>query len=137
MHNNNRHKAGYDFTALKKAHPALARFIIKNKFNHQATIDFSDSKAVKALNLALLKSDYQLEYWDIPEGYLCPPIPGRVDYIHHLNDLLSATPAKLLENKKHISLLDIGTGASCIYPILGQRTYGWQFVASDIDPHFC
>jgi 23S rRNA (adenine1618-N6)-methyltransferase len=31
-------------------------------------------------------------------------------------------------------VLDIGTGASCIYPILGQTVYQWHFVASDIDP---
>ncbi|MFT4637926.1 MAG: 23S rRNA (adenine1618-N6)-methyltransferase, partial [Verrucomicrobiales bacterium] len=30
--------------------------------------------------------------------------------------------------------LDIGTGANCVYPIIGHQSYGWQFVGSDIDP---
>ena len=132
MHKKNRHKDGYNFTTLVKDCPALARFIIKNKFNNQDTIDFSNAKAVKTLNLALLKSEYKVNFWDIPDGYLCPPIPGRVDYIHYLNDLLVAN--KTIKSNTTVNVLDIGTGASCIYPILGQRAYGWQFVASDIDP---
>ena len=134
MHNKNRHKNGYNFAALIKASPALSRFIIKNKYNNQDTIDFSCPKAVKALNFALLASEYQVNFWDIPNGYLCPPIPGRADYIHHLNDLLSSTAKDQQVNNSAIKVLDIGSGASCIYPILGQREYNWQFVASDIDP---
>ena len=134
MHKNNRHKQGYNFIALVKAHSELSAFIIKNKYNNQDTIDFSNALSVKALNLALLKSDYKVAFWDIPDGYLCPAIPGRVDYIHHLHDLLMTSPKALQVNKKPVKVLDIGTGASCIYPILGQREYGWHFVASDIDP---
>jgi len=134
LHKNNRHKQGYNFTALTKAHPELSAFIIKNKYNNQDTIDFSNPLSVKALNFSLLKSEYHIGFWDIPDGYLCPAIPGRVDYIHHLNDLLSATPKALLANTPPINVLDIGTGASCIYPILGQREYDWNFVASDVDP---
>jgi 23S rRNA (adenine1618-N6)-methyltransferase len=134
LHKNNRHKQGYNFTTLVKAYPELSRFIIKNKYNNQDTIDFSNPSSVKALNLSLLKSEYHVGFWDIPDGYLCPAIPGRVDYIHHLNDLLSATPKAILAKSTAIDVLDIGTGASCIYPILGQREYNWNFVASDVDP---
>jgi len=135
LHPNNRHRQGYDFAALVKTSPALSAFIIQNKHNQQATIDFSNANAVKALNLALLKKHYQIQHWDFPQGYLCPPIPGRVDYIHYLADLLkesNATTKAKAEGK--ISVLDIGTGATCIYPILGAREYGWHFVATDIDP---
>lgn len=59
---------------------------------------------------------------------MCPPIPGRVDYIHHVSDLLK--DSKITED---IRVLDIGTGASCIYPILGHTEYHWKFVATDID----
>ncbi|WP_057831695.1 23S rRNA (adenine(1618)-N(6))-methyltransferase RlmF [Colwellia sp. TT2012] len=134
MHKKNRHKQGYNFTVLVKKHPELSPFIIKNKYNNQDTIDFANPLAIKSLNLALLKSDYHISFWDIPDGYLCPAVPGRVDYIHHLNDLLATTPTTRLVDKKPVKVLDIGTGASCIYPILGQRVYGWHFVASDIDP---
>jgi 23S rRNA (adenine1618-N6)-methyltransferase len=133
LHKSNAHKQGYDFTDLKKRHAPLANFIIKNSYNQQDTINFSDNEAVKSLNLALLKTYYQIEQWYIPDGYLCPPIPGRVDYIHYLHDLLT-TSKSALAIKTDIKVLDIGTGASCIYPILGQRIYGWHFTASDIDP---
>lgn len=129
LHPRNKHRHGYNFTTLVKAHPALSAFIINNKHNQQKTIDFSNGDAVRALNIALLKSHYQIQHWDFPQGYLCPPIPGRVDYIHYLNDLL-----KKIKIEGKVSVLDIGTGATCIYPILGAREYGWHFVASDIDP---
>ncbi len=92
------------------------------------TIDFANPKAVKALNTALLKKDYGIGFWEFPDTNLCPPIPGRMDYIHHISDLLNAS--KIKEN---IHVLDIGTGASCIYPILGNAEYDWHFVATDID----
>jgi len=135
LHPRNKHKQGYDFSALVAVHPILGRFIIRNKFNGNDSIDFSQAEAVKTLNCALLKQYYKIEHWDIPTGYLCPPIPGRVDYIHYLADLLKSSADKaFLDKKATVNVLDIGTGASCIYPILGQREYQWHFVASDIDP---
>jgi 23S rRNA (adenine1618-N6)-methyltransferase len=126
MHKNNKHIKGYNFEVLCKAFPDLEVFVFTNKYNTK-TIDFSDSKAVIALNTALLFSDYNISYWDFPDDNLCPPIPSRVDYIHHL--------AELLQNTKQgeILILDIGTGATCIYPLLGQSVYDWKFVATDID----
>ncbi len=131
LHKKNLHRHGYDFSALTQVHPPLTPFIISNKFNQQATINFSDTNAVKALNFALLRKYYQIEHWDFPTGYLCPPIPGRVDYIHYLADLLKKSTSDF---SSKVTVLDIGTGASCIYPILGARAQGWSFVASDIDP---
>ncbi|PHR85424.1 MAG: 23S rRNA (adenine(1618)-N(6))-methyltransferase RlmF [Colwellia sp.] len=130
LHKKNIHRHGYDFNALVKTHATLKAFVINNPYNQQSTIDFSNADAVKALNVALLKKYYQIIRWDFPQGYLCPPIPGRADYIHYLSDLLSGTQ---IEQKRKVTVLDIGTGASCIYPILGARAYGWYFVASDID----
>jgi 23S rRNA (adenine1618-N6)-methyltransferase len=83
---------------------------------------------VKALNSALLLHHYKIE-WDIPTGYLCPPIPGRADYVHYLADLLKESGV----NVKNARVLDVGTGSNGIYPILGIQIYGWKFVASDID----
>lgn len=102
-------------------------FIFVNKFETK-TIDFSNPKGVKALNTALLKKYYNINFWEFPGTNLCPPIPGRVDYIHHISGLLKAS--KITED---IRVLDIGTGASCIYPLLGQAEYNWKFVATDID----
>ncbi len=127
MHTNNLHLKPYDFKVLIEAHAPLEQFVFTNPHGVQ-TIDFSLPKGVLALNTAILKSDYELLDWNIPEGYLCPPIPGRVDYIHHIADLLK-------ENgyAKEIKGLDIGMGANCIYPLLGAQIYGWQMVGCDID----
>ena len=92
------------------------------------SIDFSDPLAVKTLNAALLNRYYNIVGWDLPEGALCPPIPGRADYIHYMADLPG------LEQPK-IKLLDIGTGANGIYPLLACQIYGWQCVGSDINAH--
>lgn len=138
LHARNKHRNGYDLSNLIKAHLPLSAFVIKNKYNQQDTIDFSNASAVKALNIALLKKHYQIDHWNFPQGYLCPPIPGRVDYIHYLADLLKESKSLIekhhIASKKKISVLDIGTGATCIYPILGAREYHWNFIASDIDP---
>jgi len=133
LHPRNVHKHGYDFTALAKSSPALSPFIFINKYQN-LSIDFSNINAVKALNLALLKQYYKITYWDIPSGYLCPPIPGRIDYIHYLADLLKVTNNNKIPNSEKITAVDIGTGASCIYPLLGHQQYKWRFIATDIDP---
>lgn len=123
----------YDFARLCLASPALQQYIVNNKHN-EPSINFANASAVKALNAAILAADYAIDDWDIPVGFLCPPIPGRADYIHYIADLLKATNDGKPARSKHVLGLDIGTGASCIYPIIGQRTYNWQFIASDIDP---
>lgn len=134
LHPRNRHNNGYDFLALCQSSPHLKPFVRNNKYQN-LSIDFADAEAVKALNQALLKHHYHIKQWDIPKGYLCPPIPGRVDYIHYLADLLTSTLSNEIPSKRNkISVLDIGTGASCIYPILGQREYQWHFTCTDIDP---
>ena len=127
FHPNNKHQKGYNFSELCKVYPPLSEFVFENQYNTQ-TIDFANPKAIKALNTALLFLHYKLSYWDFPNENLCPPIPGRVDYIHHLADLL-----ELSSITKNIRVLDIGTGASCIYPLLGNAEYNWQFVGTDID----
>ncbi|KES18404.1 putative SAM-dependent methyltransferase [Gilliamella apicola SCGC AB-598-I20] len=88
LHHRNKHINGYPFDLLIKTLPELANFVKPNQFG-RVTIDFADPLAVKTLNKALLLHYYQLSYWDIPDNYLCPPIPGRADYIHYLADLLA------------------------------------------------
>ena len=133
LHPRNKHNTMYDFERLVRISPALKPFIIANKRN-EPSINFANANAVKALNAAILKADYAIDDWDIPSGFLCPPIPGRADYIHYIADLLKATNDGKPARAKHVLGLDIGTGASCIYPIIGRQSYQWQFIASDIDP---
>jgi 23S rRNA (adenine1618-N6)-methyltransferase len=111
----------------------LAPFVAVNAYGN-ASIDFSDPAAVKALNQALLRVDYGFEAWDIPPGYLCPPIPGRADYLHHLADLLRDGDEGELPRGPGTVILDIGVGANGIYPILGTRDYDWSFVGTETDP---
>ncbi len=126
LHPRNKHRSGYDIDVLCKSYPQLKTHVFINSYGTQ-TIDFANPKAVKELNTALLFSHYGIKFWEFPADNLCPPIPGRVDYIHHIADLLEKSGIK------DVNALDIGTGASCIYPILGYKVYGWQFAATDIE----
>jgi len=132
LHPRNKHRSRYDFEVLLLKTPELKSFIYTNEHEIE-TIDFSNPLAVKTLNKALLKSYYGILDWDLPEDYLCPPIPGRADYIHHIADLLAEVNQNIIPTGNNIMGLDIGVGANCIYPILGNAEYDWSFVATDID----
>ena len=131
MHPRNRFREGYDFARLIPAHPPLAAFVVRS-LRGEATINFADPAAVLALNQALLKDAYGLQ-WSVPAGALCPPVPGRSDYVHHLADLLSGGDDAAIPRGPTVTVLDIGTGANCIYPLVGASEYGWQFVATECD----
>ncbi len=133
LHPRNRHQGRYEFAALTAASPALARFLVTTP-GGERSIDFADPHAVKALNLALLILQYGIHRWELPDDYLCPPIPGRADYLHHLADLLATSHAGAVPRGAAVRILDLGVGANIIYPLLGHREYGWSFVGSDIDP---
>lgn len=125
FHPRNKHQGQYDIDALCKSNPDLSGHIIQGKRGNK-TIDFFNPLSVKELNRALLYDQYGLSFWDVSEGYLCPPVPGRAEYIHHVAE-------QLLDYKKNITGLDIGTGSNLIYPIIGVSEYNWNFIASDID----
>lgn len=116
-----------------QSYPALQSHVV-TKPDGGKTINFSDPEGVKALNAALLAHYYQIECWDIPAGYLCPPVPGRADYVHYLADLLAKDNDGVVPKGNSIKGLDIGTGANVIYPIIATRSYGWKMVGTDIDP---
>lgn len=125
LHPKNLHNSRYDFETLCKTNLTLKQYMALNQYG-DLSIDFANPKAVLTLNKTLLQHYYGIQNWEIPENYLCPPIPGRADYIHYLADLVG--------NKKELKGLDIGTGANCIYPMIGISVYGWKFTVSDIDP---
>lgn len=132
LHPRNLHKYRYDFDDLVKTLPDLKSFIFINKYQVES-IDFANADAVKLLNKAILMHFYGIKHWDIPAHYLCPPVPGRADYIHYLADLLAISNDNKIPIGKKVSVLDIGVGANCIYPIIGIKEYGWAFVGSDVD----
>jgi len=132
LHPRNKHRERYDFKKLIERSPELAPFVFLNEFK-ETTIDFFNPIAVKTLNKALLKRYYNIRNWDIPKNYLCPPIPGRADYIHYAADLLAQSNQGIIPKGDKIQCLDIGVGANCVYPLLGQAEYGWHFIGSDTD----
>ncbi len=133
LHLRNRDLAGYDFPALAAASPGLARYVITTAAGTPG-IDFANPAAVKAFNRALLIHHYGISGWDIPAGYLCPPVPGRADAIHHVADLLATCNRKVIPTGPRVRIVDIGVGANCIYPLIGHGEYGWRFLGVDIDP---
>jgi len=133
LHPRNKNRERYNFKQLISSCPELAFFVKLNIYGDES-IDFADPEAVKTLNKALLQFHYGIVGWDIPENYLCPPIPGRADYIHHIADFLCSNNYGKIPTGSGIKCLDIGVGASCIYPIIGNKEYGWSFIGSDINP---
>lgn len=133
LHPRNRHRGGYDFAALVAACPPLAPFVRPTPAG-TPSVDFASPAAVTQLNRALLLHNYGLRHWDIPAGFLCPPVPGRADYLHHLADLLASGNGGRIPRGRRVMLLDIGVGANCIYPIIGHHEYGWRFTGTDISP---
>lgn len=130
LHPCNLHHTGYDFSVLVQTYPTLSQYVRPNAYG-DSSIEFANPHAVKALNQALLKHYYGVAVWDIPKNYLCPPIPGRADYVHYLADLLAENIPDL--NHEQVRLLDIGTGANLVYPLIAAHVYGWQCVGVDID----
>lgn len=132
LHPRNAHSNRYDFPSLVAACPELQSVVAINKYGDES-IDFGNPKAVKLLNKALLKFFYKIDHWDIPNGYLCPPIPGRADYVHYLADLIATCNEGVIPRGKKVVGVDIGVGANCIYPILGHQLFGWNFIGTDVD----
>lgn len=133
LHPRNRNREPYDLGALISVNPALTNYIKPNKYGANS-IDFSNPAAVRILNKSILNYYYKIEYWEFPEENLSPPIPGRADYIHHMADLLCENNFGVIPTGDKVICLDVGTGASCIYPIIGVTEYNWKFIGSDIDP---
>ena len=132
LHPRNLHNNRYDFKALIKTKPQLKEFVKPNKYG-DLSIDFADANAVISLNKALLAHFYGIKNYTIPNGYLCPPIPGRADYIHHIADLLAISNNGVIPRGKNIKGLDVGIGANGIYSIIGSSVYDWDFIGSDIE----
>eukprot|EP00928_Gymnodinium_smaydae_P037038 TRINITY_DN25781_c0_g1_i1.p1 TRINITY_DN25781_c0_g1~~TRINITY_DN25781_c0_g1_i1.p1 ORF type:complete len:377 (+),score=44.89 TRINITY_DN25781_c0_g1_i1:29-1132(+) len=135
MHIRNRHRDYLDYRDLASRQTSLKPFVFVNAWGG-ASIDYSNQEALQELTRCLLADFYGVVGWQIPAGYLCPPVPQRADYIHVVADLLQIThdDASLSPARgQGICGLDIGTGAGCIYCLLGAREYGWNFIGSDID----
>jgi 23S rRNA (adenine1618-N6)-methyltransferase len=133
LHPRNSFRGSYDMDVLSKCYPPLAPHVVNCAKTNRPTIAFADHKAVLALNTALMVADYDLSpAWAalLPDEALVPPVPGRADYIHHIADLLAE--GGVVPSGQQVKGLDIGVGASCVYPLLGHASYGWSFIGSDV-----
>ncbi|QBJ88584.1 23S rRNA (adenine(1618)-N(6))-methyltransferase RlmF [Chryseobacterium gleum] len=131
LHTRNLHRNPYDFDQLISCVPELKHYVFTNAYQ-TVTINFSIPKAVKLLNKALLLHFYHIKGWDIPDTNLCPPIPGRADYVHYIADLL-AEQLDEIPTGNSVKGLDIGTGANLVYPLISHRSYGWTMMGTDIN----
>ncbi|KAJ2496764.1 hypothetical protein GGH96_005599 [Coemansia sp. RSA 1972] len=106
--------------------PELKQHLIKR--GTHSTIDFLDSAAVRTLNQALLAVYFDLDV-HLPARNLCPTVANRLHYIEWIQRELLPETSPLSK----VRALDVGCGASCIYPLLGTRVMGCEFVGTDIN----
>ena len=75
----------------------------------------------------------------MPNDRLCPPVPVRYNYVRWIQDLLDTTSDSYTDRydpSRNVIGLDIGVGASCIYPLLAcASSPKWRMAGSDIDQH--
>ncbi|CAK7262668.1 hypothetical protein SEPCBS119000_000091 [Sporothrix epigloea] len=115
-----------DFLALARDDPEFAAVCTR-----PGQINFRDPAAVRQLTQSLLRRDFGLKV-DLPPDRLCPPVPNRVSYVLWVTELVGTTRGG--STPEQVVGLDIGTGASCIYPLLACTiSPSWRFLATDID----
>tara|TARA_B110001469_G_scaffold100341_1_gene97626 strand:+ start:302 stop:1186 length:885 start_codon:yes stop_codon:yes gene_type:complete len=130
MHLENPYSDRYDLKRLAIHHPQLQEHIVLNPSDEE-TIDFSNSAAVYELNKAMLLADFKVEKYELPMGYLIPPVPGRLEYLLLIREFFSEQ-FNIDKNTK-LRGLDIGTGANGIYCILGLQHFNWTMVGAECD----
>ncbi|PAN03702.1 hypothetical protein PAHAL_1G016200 [Panicum hallii] len=132
IHPRNRYAAAApDFAALAELYPSFRPFVSVSE-RGRASVDFTDFSATRELTRVLLLHDHGVNWW-IPDGQLCPTVPNRSNYIHWIEDLLSSNLIPPISSSSgRVRGFDIGTGANCIYPLLGASLLGWSFVGSDV-----
>ena len=119
-----------NFIELSTQFPSFSKYVITNKYNY-TTIDWKNPDAVRELTQCLLKKDFGLKSYNLPSNFLIPTIPSRLNYILFLKKLFNAFSIGNYCNSPFI--VDIGTGANVIYPIIGNRMFNWNFVCSEIN----
>ena len=100
-----------------------------------------------ALTKALLHTTWGISLSDLPLHHLCPPVPNRYFMVHWLQQTLlpyiQSNECFRSTRRLTFSGLDIGTGATCIYPLLFMASLQknprstlqgpWRIWASDVD----
>ena len=114
-----------DFVKLASKYPeTFGKFFAKNG---SQSFDWQDASALRCLTETLLNDDFGLDVVLHPSR-LCPKLPNRLNYLCWLHDLFEH-----VNSTKRIHVLDIGVGANAVYPLLGNKLFGWRFTGTDID----
>lgn len=118
--------APISFEKLAETHPELLKYLKTNASTGTSHFNFMSEESVRLYNQALLHDWFGIKI-ELPPNHLCPTALSRTRYIRWIAELLKHCCG---EEKVGI---DIGTGASCVYPLIGHAIFGWKFLASDID----
>ncbi|XP_055935505.1 RNA N6-adenosine-methyltransferase mettl16-like [Argiope bruennichi] len=125
MHERNIYKNRPDFGKIAIDYPEFSTYVIPDK-KGKFRIDFNDPNALRMLTRILLKKDFDLNV-EIPDGYLIPTVPQRLNYILWIEDLLTVLP----KERDTVSGIDIGTGPCAILSLLGSKKNGWHFLSTE------
>jgi 23S rRNA (adenine1618-N6)-methyltransferase len=110
-------KPNYD--SLIEKYPELKEFWNES----DGTLDLRRQTAIHALTKAQLKNHFGLQI-ELSNRHLCPRLPNRLDYVLWIRGLVGFTRTHIagltnqVENNAKLRGLDVGTGSSCIYPLL-------------------
>lgn len=126
MHPRNPYSAPIGIAELARQFPDVCDHVISRSANGHIVYDWNAPGATYAVTRALLKRDFALD-WQQPPQFLCPPVPGRLNYLLWVEDLVLQDAAAATS----VCVADIGTGASAIFPLIGARRFGWSFIALD------
>ena len=157
MHPDNtfKYKDNNYYSYLAQKYPNLYSVCKKQniKDKNNLKIDWEHPSATYELTKATLLDEFNLKWelpkWNEPEcekqstpspKNLVPPVPRSINYLCWVKDLVVYSHAHqvisfdLLSTKMpQINGLDVGTGASCIFSLLGSVVSPqWNFVATDI-----
>ncbi|KAF9525107.1 hypothetical protein CPB83DRAFT_897251 [Crepidotus variabilis] len=137
MHPRNPYRAPPDFDSLAQSYPELKRCLVistKNAGGQFVTINFRDEVALRKLTEAIMFRDFGVKL-KIPDDRLCPPIPNRMNYVLWIQDVVQHTLGINAQKQGEIIRgVDIGTGATAIYPVLlSSLEKTWEMVGTEID----
>ncbi|KZT53193.1 hypothetical protein CALCODRAFT_440486, partial [Calocera cornea HHB12733] len=118
-----------NFVELAEAYPPLKPHVFLRQ--GQPALDFRDPNVQRRLTEAILHRDFNLKL-ALPNNRLCPAVPNRWDYVAWINEILVSSYDV---SPSSIHGIDIGTGASAIYTLLGCRSHAsWSMVGTvDVD----
>lgn len=116
-----------DFAALAARFTSLQPYLVilnqAHQQQHSCSISFSNPRAVRQLFYAICQVEFSLKM-NVPLKSMIPGIDNRLAYLEWIQKELNINinnNADSAAANKRIRALDIGTGASCIYPLLAVK----------------